>query len=248
VRGIYATGSIVQLDAMPLVENHSAVLNPYGLTGREWDVEMGIYYLRNRYYNPDIGKFIQDDPLGVTNDPNLSSYVDNNPINFSDPSGLLKLIFDADRDIISVYSDTNQLLHEYEARADVDTTAEHGELSSKKYNVGMPIATHDRRFGDLKIPIQGNIPGGMTNVLIHGGGSGATDPFAPDQELRPTMGCLRMKNRTMGGLGRFVRNAKRRGEGVTINVNNPRPKKSGERWRGRNRRDGWRAGDRRQRR
>jgi RHS repeat-associated protein len=66
---------------------------PFGFTGRELDKESGLYYYRARYYDPEIGRFIQKDTdPGVITVPktvvNKYSYVANNPINLSDPQGL----------------------------------------------------------------------------------------------------------------------------------------------------------------
>lgn len=58
-------------------------------TGREWDKETGLYYYRARYYDPMEGRFISKDPIGFDGgDVNLYGYVQNNPINWVDPSGL----------------------------------------------------------------------------------------------------------------------------------------------------------------
>ncbi|MGE0355041.1 MAG: RHS repeat-associated core domain-containing protein, partial [Gemmatimonadales bacterium] len=35
------------------------------LGGREYDRETGLYYLRGRYYDPGLGRFLSEDPLGV---------------------------------------------------------------------------------------------------------------------------------------------------------------------------------------
>jgi RHS repeat-associated protein len=49
----------------------------------------GLYYMRARYYDPEIGRFISEDPLGFDGgDVNLMVYVTNNPVLFIDPSGL----------------------------------------------------------------------------------------------------------------------------------------------------------------
>jgi RHS repeat-associated protein len=61
--------------------------NPFGFTGRELD-ETGLYYYRSRYYAPETGRFISEDPLGhAAGDPNLYAYVGGSPTNFVDPSG-----------------------------------------------------------------------------------------------------------------------------------------------------------------
>jgi RHS repeat-associated protein len=50
----------------------------------------GLYYMRARYYDPDIGRFISEDPIGFGGgDVNLYAYVGNNPVIYIDPNGLL---------------------------------------------------------------------------------------------------------------------------------------------------------------
>lgn len=49
----------------------------------------GFYYMKARYYDPQVGRFISEDPMGFAGgDVNLSAYVQNNPINRVDPLGL----------------------------------------------------------------------------------------------------------------------------------------------------------------
>ena len=66
--------------------------NPFRYRGYEWDEETGLYYLRNRYYNPEWGRFVNADTvLGKTGkilDHNIFSYCRQNPIAGSDPDGL----------------------------------------------------------------------------------------------------------------------------------------------------------------
>jgi RHS repeat-associated protein len=62
----------------------------FGYTGRETDTESGLMYYRARYYDPGVGRFISEDPIGFDGgDTNLYRYVGNSPINFTDPSGLM---------------------------------------------------------------------------------------------------------------------------------------------------------------
>ncbi len=57
-------------------------------TGREWDLELRLYYFRARFFDPSLGRFTSYDPLGFTGgDLNLNRYIFNNPINFRDPTG-----------------------------------------------------------------------------------------------------------------------------------------------------------------
>ncbi|OHB74477.1 MAG: hypothetical protein A2Z25_22810 [Planctomycetes bacterium RBG_16_55_9] len=62
--------------------------NPYMFAGRRYDIEIGLYYNRARYYNPFMGRFLQTDPIGYDDGINWYAYCKNNPLNFADPSGL----------------------------------------------------------------------------------------------------------------------------------------------------------------
>jgi RHS repeat-associated protein len=64
----------------------------YGLTtffqGRTWHEELGLYHYRARWYSPELGDFLERDPLGYLDSPNLYQFVNRNPVNFVDPLGL----------------------------------------------------------------------------------------------------------------------------------------------------------------
>jgi len=61
--------------------------SPSGYTGRQYDVETGLYQYRARYYSPRLGQFLSSDPIGTKDDPNLYLYVGNDPVNLTDPTG-----------------------------------------------------------------------------------------------------------------------------------------------------------------
>jgi RHS repeat-associated protein len=64
--------------------------NPYMFAGRRFDMEIGLYYNRARYYNPFTGRFLQTDPIGYGGGMNMYAYCRNNSLNYIDPSGLLR--------------------------------------------------------------------------------------------------------------------------------------------------------------
>jgi RHS repeat-associated protein len=72
-----------------LTASSGSLINPFQYTGRESDSETNLYYYRARYYDQSSGRFLREDPLkGVSGSVNFYSYVNNNPINLFDPSGL----------------------------------------------------------------------------------------------------------------------------------------------------------------
>ena len=88
-----------------LIANTGAIANAYGFTGEQQFGEAdGLVFLRARYYSPQIGRFIQPDPIGINpkgigklpfnpifryiGGLNLYAYVRNNPLTYTDPEGL----------------------------------------------------------------------------------------------------------------------------------------------------------------
>ena len=68
-----------------LVEEES-VSNRIRYTGQQYDGMSGQYYLRARYYNPIVGRFLQED-MYEGDGLNLYAYCRNNPVMYYDPSG-----------------------------------------------------------------------------------------------------------------------------------------------------------------
>ena len=66
----------------------SAIGNRYTFQGREIDWTTGLYYFRARWYNPETGRWLSKDPIGIAGGLNQYTFVGNNPVNFIDPLGL----------------------------------------------------------------------------------------------------------------------------------------------------------------
>jgi RHS repeat-associated protein len=77
-----ATGSVVDKSVS------SAVRQALGFHGLPIDPETGLVYVRHRYYDPEMGRFLSQDPLGYVDAGNLYQYGLNNPGDLSDPLGL----------------------------------------------------------------------------------------------------------------------------------------------------------------
>ncbi|MCI0463316.1 MAG: hypothetical protein L0Z62_40735, partial [Gemmataceae bacterium] len=60
--------------------------------GGRYEWVTGLYHVRRRDYDPDLGRWLQRDPLGLAPDINPYRYVGNGPTNATDPTGLARRI------------------------------------------------------------------------------------------------------------------------------------------------------------
>lgn len=82
-------------DSFGRIVNQTGVSQaPYLFQGREFDQESGLYYFRARYYDPVIGRFISEDPIGFAGGLNFYRFGLNNPVNLIDPFGLRPCVDD----------------------------------------------------------------------------------------------------------------------------------------------------------
>jgi RHS repeat-associated protein len=71
----------------------SAYGNRYCYQGRGIDWATGLYYFRARWYNPETGRWLSKDPIGIRGGLNQYEFCGSNPVNFVDPSGLTWSLF-----------------------------------------------------------------------------------------------------------------------------------------------------------
>jgi RHS repeat-associated protein len=62
---------------------------PFRFQGQQFDEETGLHYNRYRYYDPGVGRFVSQDPIGLRGGSNLFAYAPN-PMGWVDPFGLAK--------------------------------------------------------------------------------------------------------------------------------------------------------------
>ncbi|WP_224753628.1 RHS repeat-associated core domain-containing protein [Paenibacillus terricola] len=74
-----------------VLESTGTISNPIRYAGYQYDQESALYYLNARYYDPKIARFLSEDTYrGQMDDPlslNLYTYVNNEPIMYTDPTG-----------------------------------------------------------------------------------------------------------------------------------------------------------------
>ncbi|MCX6896389.1 MAG: RHS repeat-associated core domain-containing protein, partial [Verrucomicrobia bacterium] len=83
-----AFGQPTILDPQSSILASSACGNRFAFHGREWFVELNLTDHRNRYYSPELQRWLNRDSLGEEGGVNLYLFVENLPVNEYDPFGL----------------------------------------------------------------------------------------------------------------------------------------------------------------
>ncbi len=135
-----AYGNTRVFDASGSETLSSASGNRYAFQGREIDWETGLYYFRARWYDPETGRWLSKDPLGISGGLNQYVFVENTPVNSIDPSGLTDLNLASPNDPMFLYG-------EMAANNPFDNTfsiSAHGDEFGNIYGPdGLPISTSD---------------------------------------------------------------------------------------------------------
>lgn len=89
---VYGTPTITDGSGNPL--SATAYNNRFLFTGREYIAALNLYDFRNRFYSPELGRFLQTDPLRFdAKDINIYRYCHNNPVNLKDANGEFIFVF-----------------------------------------------------------------------------------------------------------------------------------------------------------
>ena len=83
-----AYGNVTIRNESGTVISTSAYGNRYLFQGREYDYTTQLYHFRARWYDPETGRWLSNDPIGISGGLNLYAFCSNDPVNFVDPMGL----------------------------------------------------------------------------------------------------------------------------------------------------------------
>ena len=83
-----AWGEVTVLSSNGTVLAASAYGNRFTFQGREVSYSTGLLFFRSRYYSSSLGRWLSNDPIGISGGLNQYVAFENNPVNIKDPSGL----------------------------------------------------------------------------------------------------------------------------------------------------------------
>jgi RHS repeat-associated protein len=90
----FANNEVVRKYYQPFGEQIGQGAKDVGYTGHMYDDELGLNYMQARYYDPVIGRFYSNDPIGFrdVHSFNRYAYANNNPYKYTDPTGEIPLV------------------------------------------------------------------------------------------------------------------------------------------------------------
>ena len=100
-----ASGTVLsRMQYMPFGESLETPKDDVGYTGHKFDKDLGLNYMQARYYDPVIGRFYSNDPVGFKNIHNFNrfAYANNNPYKYIDPNGQDAIAIQLDVDMVAL--------------------------------------------------------------------------------------------------------------------------------------------------
>jgi RHS repeat-associated protein len=158
---------------------------PFQYTGREFDQETGLRFYRLRYFDPGVGRFISEDPIGFDGGVNFYRYVQNNVTDLIDPFGLSSLVFIRANGTLTLLDNNGNVVAVCTA-ANNATRSSNGPWPNGTY----PFQSHNNHppdpngpYGSYGIDVF-DVPG-RTGMGTHSGRANSGGPN------HPTLGCGR---------------------------------------------------------
>lgn len=148
----------------PYGESIEGATDDIGYTGHKFDTDLNLSYMQARYYDPVIGRFYSNDPVGYrdVHSFNRYAYANNNPYAYTDPTGkvafkvvkqlvknkgdVVQTVADVGGDIVTVFSPSSTPMDRIEAAISLVSPVDVGDIKAVK---GALEAT-GKKFGGRK--------------------------------------------------------------------------------------------------
>jgi RHS repeat-associated protein len=189
----YGERTVLDADFSADADGVSDVDNALGHQGLHLDTESALYYNRNRYYSPALGRFTARDPLGYIDGMSTYEYVASTPVVAHDPSGKYVVVyttpafgvtnFDVEHCVVAIFGCNKDGVNEartYELSATYSKELEKlgGGVSQRMKKLGLGTAGGSSG-GTAGASSGGNSAAGSTA----GSQAGSASAEAADEEL-----------------------------------------------------------------
>jgi RHS repeat-associated protein len=124
-----------------------------GYPGQYFDVETGLWYNWHRYYDASLGRYTQSDPIGLSGGANTYSYVNGNPLNGVDPTGLVR--WKGEMYSISAAEGGGGGLYQFDLKSEC-INGEYAYVNVQASGVGVGVGLPSVKLGGTLGPIQFN--------------------------------------------------------------------------------------------
>jgi RHS repeat-associated protein len=160
------------------VHPSSTIVNNFRFPGQYYDQETGLHYNYFRYYNPQTGRYITPDPLGLEGGINLFLYAGANPLRWIDLWGLDSLYYSGG--YAHWLNDQGVITNVYRA---MSGPYGEGSLPAGNYT-GQNLRTRTKQGmvcsdGGWSLDLEPNFPTNRKDLRMH-----------PDQDPAGTGGCI----------------------------------------------------------
>ena len=177
-------------------------------TGQQYDQATEQYYLRARYYNPILGRFMQEDEY-LGDGLNLYAYCENNPVTYYDPSGYSSYEAKVGSGIGdeggSKSGSSSEVFYRTMSQADYDYLRMTGELPATSETFISPTYSFSSNYDGVTVEFE--LRNGTTNSLLEIGVGNNADQAIRDYGVLPQV-----------SKGWTENNAFFKGEGTQTNI------------------------------
>jgi RHS repeat-associated protein len=185
---------------------------PWGYTGEHWDANVGLLYLRARWYDPTVGRFTQADRI-VPNPLNSQAwnryaYGLNNPLRYTDPSGYFPLL------AIGLIGGLVNLGADYL----ITVHLQHEEYSAKQAGAAFGIGVAGGVLGALVVPVVGAGIGGLAATGAAGLGIAGSEAIGGVVNVAAQMALSGVLNAGLNSTQRVLQRSATTGCNVTLQM------------------------------